>query len=238
MLNKITQRPLTAKEQKFLEDLLLSAPTMTQHWQKGASNALVLWAASMLVFFMAWAGVAWVVRKLFHQEYGWYSQVAPETVVTAVLASAVFAIVSSVRWVRQWQDPRPLIEADLAAGLAMEEHYRFDANKRFQEPEHGGLLYFLRTTEGKVLTLFDGMSQDLGVQGENPFNSSFAPRHELLLVRAPATRYVMNQQFSGELLPQTDALPLNIAPELWPEPDEFCETPWDELENRLSNLKR
>jgi len=145
--------------------------------------------------------------------------------------------VSSARWVKHWRD-REDYRADLQGGQVVEESYEFTAAKRFQEPEHGGLMYFLRTTDDKVFVLFDYESQDFGAQGEDPLKSKFQPCTELLVARTPKTGVVLNQRFSGALLDAGDPYELSIPPQSWPESETYCKFRWDELEKCLTRKGR
>jgi hypothetical protein len=127
--------------------------------------------------------------------------------------------------------------ADISGAQVAEEHYVLTAAKRFQEPEHGGLIYFLRTAEDKVLTLYDHESQDLGVQGGEPLKSSFRPKTELVMVRAPQTALVIDKAFSGEVLEAGDPIVLVVPPNEWPETESYCDIPWTELEARLGPVE-
>jgi hypothetical protein len=123
---------------------------------------------------------------------------------------------------------------DLNGGVVVDELYKFVAVKRFQEPEHGGLIYFLRTEDEKVLVLYDAESQSLGAGGEDRLASSLRPRTELVMARAPATRYVLDKRFTGTLMDLAAPIELAVSPKEWPEQDELCEIPWDQLEKRLA----
>ncbi|MGR8935849.1 MAG: hypothetical protein ACU837_15925 [Gammaproteobacteria bacterium] len=109
------------------------------------------------------------------------------------------------------------------------------AAKLFQEPEHDGLIYFLHTSGGQVLVLYDDESQDLGAGGENPFGSAFKPAADFSIVRAPNVGVVISKQFSGTPLNAGEPFELTVDPEQWPEPDAYCDIPWDELEIRFSS---
>lgn len=227
-------RLMSDSERKFLEQLLESAPTTAKRCKQGIENALVLWAVLMLLFAGAWLFIAWLARIAMKWEIGLNSSAAIWIIAFGGLACVVAAIVSSIRWVKGWIDMRPLLLADLQNSQVIEEHYRFSAAKLFQEPEHGGLMYFLQTTDGKVLVLYDYESQDLGAGGEDPFGSSFKPASDLSIVRTPNAGVVIDRQFSGAALNAGEPFELSVDPELWPEPDTYCYIPWDELEERLS----
>jgi hypothetical protein len=226
---------MTAAERECLQRMLQEAPTRLRRWKEGAENALVLWAASMLVLVLAWFALAWLARKLFQFDMGSRSPTALWVIGTGVSLCALGALVSSARWIRGWIDHRPLLRSDLADGRVIEERYVFTAIKRFQEPEHGGLMYFLRSGDGRVLSLFDHESQDLGARGEDPLTSKFQPRAELALVRTPHAGFVVGQRFSGDALDAGPPLELAAEPHHWPEPETCCDIPWDELDLRLGS---
>jgi hypothetical protein len=225
-------------ERREIERILRIAPSGTRRLKEGAENALVLWAVSMLGLVLVWSLIAWVARRAFGWQIGWNSSWAIWVISLGASACAVLAIISSVRWLKGWRDSRPLLRTDLDAGRVVEAHYQFDAAKRFQEPEHGGLIYFLRTTEGKVFVLYDRESQDRGVRDEDPLSSTYQPRTELVLVRAPTAGFVIDEQFSGAPLDAGPPHELTIAPKFWPESEEYCDIPWNELESRLSTPSR
>jgi hypothetical protein len=226
------QRPVTEAEQAFLRETLARAPTAIRRWKRGVENALVLWAVSLLAIFIAWLALAWLARKLLDVDFGLHSSAALWVPGIAIPLTAVYAMVSSVRWIAGWQDYRPLLQADIDEAQVAEEHYAFTEAKRFQEPEHGGLVYFFRTADNKVFTLFDHESQDLALQGGDPLKSSFVPKSALVMVKAPRADWVISKRFSGELLDAGDPVELDLDPKDWPESECYCEIPWAELEAR------
>ncbi|HWY26236.1 MAG TPA: hypothetical protein VNX47_15030 [Nevskia sp.] len=221
-------------EREFLENSLKRAPGLAKRWTSGFGNALVLWAGSLLLLVLTWKLVAWLIRLASGFDFGPKSPFAIWFVIVVAPLCAIFAVISSLRWVRRWSDPRPQLRADLDRGQVLEEHYRFTAVKRFQEQEHGGLMYFFLTDDDKVFVRFDHESQDLGVQDKDPLSSTFQARSELLLIRAPNTRYIINEQVSGDLFDASAPLDLTEAPQRWPEQEAYCDIPWNELETRLS----
>jgi hypothetical protein len=65
--------------------------------------------------------------------------------------------------------------------------------------------------------------------------SSYRSQAELLIVRAPNSRFVLSEQASGAALPVPAGSPIDLAvgPEEWPEAQTLCEIPWGKLEARL-----
>ena len=118
--------------------------------------------------------------------------------------------------------------------MVLEERYRFVDAKRFQEPEHGGLIYFLRTSDDRVFVLYDYDSQDLGVQGLDPFSSSFRPKRELAIVRTPDSDMVISTEFFGEEFTISETSELRVPPEQWPESETYYDAQWSDLDGALA----
>ena len=226
-------RTATPDEAAAIRGLLASAPSQIARLRMGFSNAAVFWASSMLALAVLWLVGGWLAGKMFGSGFGMRS---PETVWVLGVAApvcAVLAAASSIKWLRHWPDQRPLLSADLAQSKVLEERYVFTEAKCFQEPEHGGLMYFLRTDTDEVFTVFDHESQRRGLDEEEPLQSTYRPRAGLLLVRAPSSRAVLSSESSGTELAVGQPAELAVEPAQWPEPERLCSIPWDQLERRL-----
>jgi hypothetical protein len=229
---------MSEAERETIRQRIKSIPGTAARWRRGAENALVTWAVLLLLFILGWQIIAWLARKTVHVEIGWHAAGTIWVVASATLGCALYAIISSVRWVKKWPDPRKDYQADLESGQVIEEFYQFTATKRFQDPEHGGLIYFLRTINDEVFVLYDYESQNLGAEGDEPLNSKFQPRAELLIVRAPKSEEVIGRQISGAALEVGEPLELKNGPRAWPEDETYCKIPWDELEKRLNRKNK
>src|SRR5215475_3116071 len=177
----IAKRPMTDKERDFLTRRLRGCPTKAKRLRQGIVNAFLMWVFAMLIFVVGWKVMAWIARTTVHAELGWKRPDALWILPAGALLCATYSIFSTLRWIKDWRDVRPGLRADLESGEVAEEHYEFTAAKRFQEPEHGGLMYFLRTTDDKVFVLFDYESQGLGAEGKDPVSSKFRPHQKLVL---------------------------------------------------------
>jgi len=228
---------MSVSEREFLQGLLKDAPGGSKRWRRGAENAFILFVLLLFVFAIVWWLSWWLVLRTLGNDIGIGSPAAVWIVVLGVAASAALAIRSTVRWIRGWKDTRPSLSADLEAGEVIEEQCQIAGAKRFQEPEHGGLIYFVRTTDDKVLVLYDNKSAQLGAQDEDPMSSQFTVRTGLRIVRAPRTRYVLEQHFFGDVLDPGEPRELTAPPSQWPEQDEYCDIPWHQLEARLAGTK-
>jgi hypothetical protein len=172
-------------------------------------------------------------KQNIHVKFGWVWVVA-----LGSLCCALYAIFSSIRRVKKRPDRRKVYQADLEGGQVIEESYEFTAAKRFQEQEHGGLIYFLRTKDDKVFVLWDYESQDLGVQNENPQNSKFRQMTGLLIVRAPQSKFVIGKKFSGTILDAGEPYDMTVGSDSWPEDEAYCKILWDDLEMRQNRKNK
>lgn len=229
------KRKMLSEEREYLENILNVSPSDTKRVLEGIQNAFVLWAASLLGIVIVWLIVAWLVGLISDLNIGMKSQYAIWIIGIGAFFCAVYAIVSSIKWVRSWEDARPKLREDLENGEVQEESLTISEVKRFQEPEHGGLIYFLRISDNRVLVLYDHESQDLGVDDKDPFSSSFKPLTNLKIIRAPATSYFIKTEFSGGHIDIPETFDISVSPKHWPEPDSWCEIPWDKLESNLSS---
>ena len=227
-------RPATETEIASLRRLLRELPTAGHRWRQAGQNALVLWAVSLLVVYLIWLLLSWLSSKVLGTAFGMSATSTRWVMAVAVPVCCIYSCISSVRWVRQWRDLRPLVRADLQAGRIAEERCQFDEARRFQEPEHGGFVYFFRTGDRRAFASYDYESQDLGAREEDPSQSKFRALNRLTIVRAPSSRYIISRIFSGEILDVGDTIELAADPKDWPEHDEICDIRWDELESRLA----
>lgn len=221
---------MTQEERAFLEGLLRNAPA---RWKVAAENMVVLWACSMLVFVLCWAVIGWIGRVAFAVNIVWEAPFAPFVLLVSGVGVTFLSILSTVRWLKSSPNYRALVRTDLAENSVLEEELQFVEAKVLQESEHGGLMYFFRTSDDRVFVIYDHESQDLGAGGEDPHTSAFQPRAQLSLVRAPISRVPISKNFSGPPLAAGDVMELAVDPKLWPVPDEFCDVAWRELENRF-----
>lgn len=229
---------MSETEREFLTQSLKEIKSRAHRWIEGCKNALITWSVLMVLFLLAWKLIAWVAGRVLHVEIGFQNLAALWVVAFAALSIAVYAVVSSVRWVKSCRDVRPDILADLKANEVIEETYLFTAAKRFQEPEHGGLFYFLRTPDDKVFVIFDEESQNLGAEDENPLSSKFQPCEQLVIGRAPITNWALSQKFFGAALDAGEPLEMSVPPERWPESEAFCKFRWDDLDKKLSKKRK
>lgn len=194
------------------------------------------WLMLVVIYSVLWAVVAWLGRVFFDTDFGWHSQWSNAILSIGVLLGGLLVAYEIFRQLRfQFRRGRA-IRHDVAKGLVNETRMKIVDAKRFKEPEHDGLLYFLLTSDNKVFAIFDSESQDLGVQGLDPLKSSFRPCEDLVIVNAPESRFVLSSSFYGKGIELAPPLALSVPPAKWPKSNEFCNTPWKELEQQYSRL--
>jgi len=221
---------MSDEETKFLQRVIDAHPAKFRKLKLTIANWALAWCIYMLLLVVGWLMVSWVVRKTSDIEIGWDNSIAALWVVSVGgIACLVFSIISTARWVRGWNDNREPLQADIANQRVSDEEYEFIEAIRMQEPEHLGLMYFMRQNDGTAFVFFDRESQDLSVQGENPQSSSFVPRKRLCVTRTPDSGVVISTEFSGDALKSGDPIELMAPPEEWPEHAEIGKVPWDKL---------
>ncbi len=117
--------------------------------------------------------------------------------------------------------------------MVTEEQLTIVEAKLLQEPEHGGLIYCLRSDDGRIYALLDRESLDLAMADEDPAGSSFEPQSIMTIVKAPQSHFTIDVSFDGEDIDVYGPIELTASPTKWPEDQEFCSIPWDKLEKEL-----
>ncbi len=107
MNSRSSKRPMSESERESLSQILRGAKSSVARWLRGGENALVTWAILTLLFVLAWMLITWAVRTLLHVQIGWDSPAGLPVVALGALGCAIYAVVSSVRWVKAWPEIHP-----------------------------------------------------------------------------------------------------------------------------------
>lgn len=134
---------------------------------------------------------------------------------------------------RSWEDSRQPLRDDLRSGIVTEEHLTVVEAKLLQDPEHGGFVYFLRTDDERVYVIYDRESLELAMVEEDPAGSTFEPRSQLTIVKAPKSQFTINNSFSGGDIDIYGPTEMTAPPTKWPENEAFSPIPWDQIEKEL-----
>lgn len=222
------------EERDRLQEILDNGQDRFKRLKIAVMTGALIWSVSMMLFGAGWWVVSWLLERLADVDIWFDNPSAVWILAVGGVTTLAYAIGSSVRWLKGLENLAPSIRADLANGQVVVEELAFGEAKCMQEQEHGGLIYFLRSSDDRVLVVYDYESQDLGVQGDGPEGSSFRPRMHLTVVRAPQSGLVVGKSFSGDALKVAEVIDLVAPPDQWPEDADFCDIPWAELEARLS----
>jgi hypothetical protein len=171
---------------------------------------------------LLWCILYWVGWKFFSLDLGLHGAAAPWIAGVAVLALVAMVGPEVSKTLRHSRSAIRALEADLASGSVEDMTIRITDAMRFQEPEHGGFLYFLRTGDERVYVQFDYGSQDRG-------RSRYLPRDTLNVVRGQHGGHILASVFTGHPVEIAHDGKLTAKPGQWPEPDTFCSTPWNML---------
>ncbi len=180
---------------------------------------------------IAWLILAWVVRLIFDVDYGWNHPNRMTILLALVALSVAYTSYQVIKKSRPGTDERDKLLKDIENGVVEVLDIEVREAKVLQEPEHGGLFYFLRTHDDEVFVMFDYESQDLGANGEDPFASSFSPKEKLQIARTPIARSPVSEEFSGKPLDVRETLDMTAHPDKWPEPEQFDDVAWSEIES-------
>jgi hypothetical protein len=224
------KRAMTTAERKSLERTL--AEIGQGFWSQILPSLAFFAAITAALAYVVWSLLGWALRKTL--DATWTEGLDPWVVAIVVAGTLAYFAAFALRGARRARALAPKLRRDLEDGVVDEKHFRFVEARRFQEPEHGGLVYFLLGADGKTLVLYDEESQELGVQGKDPLRSRFRVCAELALVKAPQAGITLDRRFSGAPLDVGAPGALNLPPQKWPEDESLCEVAWAELEQFLA----
>ena len=227
------ERGQTESERAYLEKRLSNLPTGRRRVKEAVENFFVTFTALTLLGVLAWGGLAWLTGKLADVEVGWTSDYAIPVVLFLLAASALYGIYSTASWMRSWPDHRQAVRDDLNAGLVTEERLTVLEAKVLQEPEHGGLIYLLRSGDGRVFVLYDHESLDLAMNDEDPMGSRFDPQSIVTIVRAPQSGFMIESSFSGDDIDIQGPIEMTATPGKWPQDEKFFSLAWEQIETEL-----
>lgn len=228
------EREITSGEKEYLVNLLKNSPTNLKRLKEVLENFIVMWSASLIGLVLVWVVLVWLVNFFVDFDYGLKSEYSFYILFALSLPTFLYSLVSTTKWAKSWSDDRLDLKKDIEGGKVFDNTYEVQGVKRFQEQEHGGLIYFLLLQDNKVLTLYDYDSVELGMEGGDPLTTNFKPRRKLRIVKAPNTGYFITQEFTGEDVLLPEPLDLLSSPDEWPEGESWCNIPWQEIESRLT----
>lgn len=212
-------RAMNSDERHHLTYLLKQVMSPRKRLLKAILNSFVIWGF-LLVVLLLFAGVisylaqySVLISSLLNFPY-----LEP----LMIISSAVYALFCSYQWLQVTENAYPVILQDIEAGEVIDECYHVQQVCRFQEPELGGFIYFLKISAQDIFVIYDYQSQ-----GDH--NSNFVLKTQLTLARSPQSNYQLMHYFSGEKISISETYPLTVAPEKWPVADNWLSLPWSQL---------
>lgn len=224
------ERDMTADERKQLEGLAKESVISRFDYRKRGNVLFDTGSMLSLAAVVSWLLIAWVVRLFTGFDFGWNSPWGMTIVWSLIGLSFFYATFNIMRGGRPVSPENIGIAADLRAGKVRVEEIEFVDIKGFEEPEHGGFLYFLKTTDDRVFAALDYESQTLAINDEDPLTSPDRPRRLLKLVTAPISGQCLNFRFSGDLLECSQWFVLTADLERWPDFESFVAVDWNDLD--------
>lgn len=129
-----------------------------------------------------------------------------------------------------------LRKQDIAAGEVDELILDVAEAKAFREPEHGGLMYFLKLGDGRVF--YDVSGSDLPEAGwesqVDMIHEADVPRERLHLLYGTASGKMLGTRYSGAPVHPVSVNMIKNSPEYWPTPFTFRKTAWSEIETHFA----
>lgn len=186
-------------------------------------------ATLALVLVLLWIFVNWLLGFIIAFDFGWNSQYRNYILWSIVGFSYSLILYEVAKSCGPNSKIRQAIEKDLAESILKVSEYPVYEVKVFEEPEHGGFIYFVRTFGDKVLALFDSESQDLSIDGKEPKNSTYKIRKKLQIFRAPNSNIIVKEQFDGDFveIPEMELFTGNTK--IWPEHAGFVKCKWTNI---------
>ncbi len=240
--NKTLQQISTC-EHKQLNEILSTLPVPQKRYLKAALNTAVFWVFSLAAFCILWFLASLLLASFSPLDIGISSQYAAFIFPTAIALAAIFAINSTRKWLADSDNLYTLVKADLKRQQVCKESFQVMAVKCFQEPEHGGLMYFLllqsnstnqspdiQCKTNMIRVIYDYQSQ----QEQIDPSTLLKPSDNITIITAPLSLLVLDNIFNGKPLKKIKKCTLTLSPEKWPKADSWIHENWLELENIYS----
>jgi hypothetical protein len=145
-----------------------------------------------------------------------------------VLWSFVLYKLSSMRDKKRVTNINSKINLDLKNNIVQEENFNITDILCFEEIEHGGLAYFLKTDENKVLFIMDYTSPCDEERTLEQKQKDFFPAKQFKLVKAPMSEVILSVTFSGERFVTSDIYSFGDIDQI-PEHGTYVNCDWEDI---------
>lgn len=224
---------MTEIQQAYLKQILSTLPTPKKQFLKAALNTAVFWVLTLVGFCILWFICSLLVNTFTKQDIGINSDYARHIFPATIVLSFIFSLNSTRKWLNNSNKLYHLITADLTTNQILTETYNIIAVKRFKEPQHGGLVYFLKLPEDKVRVIYDYESQN----NDSDSGALLTIKSQLTIATTLHSNIVVTNQFSGSLFTDINDFELTLPPAQWPMSDTWQHVEWETLETIYSYAK-
>ena len=210
---------------KVSKTSFLSKDSLKQIWEVVPLGGSTL----ALVLVLIWIFINWLLGFIVAFDFGWNSQYRNYILWPIVGFSYSWFLFEVAKSCGPNSKTRLAVKKDLEVKILKVSEYPIYEAKVFEEPEHGGFIYFVRTSGDKVLALFDSESQDLSIDGQDPKDSSYKIRSVLKISRAPNSNIIVDEQYSGDLVQISELEVFTENTKIWPEHAGFVKCKWENV---------
>jgi len=231
-----TTRPLNDDDRAFLKNGIQFS---TQGSGPIEMVLMIIWYAILTTIglWIVWISLIWVLRFVPAMAL-WASTTNTKDDVWFIACIAAVCALAYGVWYRtrvrtDGQTLLDQIQAELDHNEVEEEVVTVDAVKCFQEPEHFGLIYLLRLTDGRIRVCYDYDSFEYEGYGES-IQTGFVIPHSFSMVHfkfVDAIRY----EFGQTEIPKPTPKPINLDPEDWPEDETWLDISWGEIDAQYAD---
>ena len=218
-------KDVAAELVKISETTFLSKESLKLIWETVPMGGTII----SFVLVLVWLFINWFLGFIVPLDFGWNSQYRNYILWPIVGFSYLWLFFEVALTCGPDPQIKQALRKDLEKRVLKVSEYPIYEAKVFEEPEHGGFIYFVRTSGDKVLALFDAESQDLSIDGQDPFDSSYKIRSVLKISRAPNSNMIVDEQFSGKLVPIPEPEVCNEDSDIWPEHADFVKCKWEKV---------
>ncbi len=173
--------------------------------------------------------IGWVLELITTVDLGWSSPYGSYIFWLIVAFSFLWPLFEVLRSSGPSSETRQAICKDLEKNILKVSEYPIYEIKVFEEPEHGGFVYFCRTYRNRVIAIYDSESQELSINGEDPENSSYKVREILKIIKTPNSNILIEESFLGELVHNPELELLTANTKIWPEHTDFVKCAWENI---------
>ncbi len=196
---------------------------------------LLTWSVTNWMFvFLAWLSINWVAGLVGTYNFGWHSTYGSYIFWGLAIVSFLYSCIEVSRCKTPKSEFYKDLKKDIAKKVVEVTEYCIKNVKIFEDPKHGGYIYFLLTYNNEIVVFFDSESQDLAIGGYNPKDSAFKPRKTLKIHRTLFAKYIVSEEFIGDPLEFSESKLFISNTKKWPEHGQILHCNWNRIDFKYS----